>query len=121
MLVIVIAAELHGCVIICRADPRLAERSKVNRDLQLLSTALREYREDTGRFPNEREGLRVLETREAGEQKWRGPYVLPELPKDPWGRSYVYRMQSEVGTFGADGKPGGDDRDKDEFIAFTIQ
>lgn len=41
-----------------------------------------------------------------------------EIPKDPWGNDFVYVIPGNHGafdltSFGADGKPGGEDFDKD--------
>lgn len=43
---------------------------------------------------------------------------LHEVPKDPWGGDYFYRVlgadsKYEVGSYGADGKPGGSGVDAD--------
>jgi general secretion pathway protein G len=44
---------------------------------------------------------------------WSGPYLSSaELPTDKWGNPYVYVPppeggQPQVGSYGADGKPGG--------------
>ena len=52
-------------------------------------------------------------TAPSGVSSWRGPYLTkPELPKDPWGRDYVYRSPGQQGPFdlgslGSDGTPGG--------------
>ena len=45
---------------------------------------------------------------------WKGPYLSKTLPKDPWGRPYVYRCPGNNGdydlfSFGADGTEGNDD------------
>jgi hypothetical protein len=47
-----------------------------------------------------------------------GVAFLDELPKDPWGREYLYEPQTEdqparVRTLGRDGRPGGSGLDKD--------
>jgi len=49
---------------------------------------------------------------------WKPGGYLEKLPKDPWGRPYVYlnpgvRGEIEVFSFGADGQPGGTGFDAD--------
>jgi len=48
---------------------------------------------------------------------WKGPYIKG-IPLDPWSREYVYRCPGTRGEFdiisyGADGRPGGQDEDAD--------
>ena len=47
---------------------------------------------------------------------WHG--YLDRVPKDPWGRPYLYLRPGthgdiDVFTYGADGKPGGEGEDAD--------
>jgi general secretion pathway protein G len=50
---------------------------------------------------------------------WRGPYLnKSELPKDPWGRPYVYRSPGQHGdydllSYGPDGVEGGEGENSD--------
>jgi general secretion pathway protein G len=80
--------------------------------LQSLQTALDAFEVDTGRYPTSQEGLKALTASPAGLANWHGPY-MKELPKDPWGRPYVYRNPGthnrdsfDLISRGADGKPG---------------
>ncbi|PID73448.1 MAG: type II secretion system protein GspG [Desulfobacterales bacterium] len=83
-----------------------------------FETALDVYRLDTGRYPDGDQGLKALRTRPAGAGKWDGPYLPKEIPADPWGNPYEYRMPGEHGeydilSYGADGQPGGEGNDMD--------
>jgi general secretion pathway protein G len=46
--------------------------------------------------------------------QWAGPYMPQDIPKDPWGRDYLYRYPGEHGDepdvvcLGADGQLGGE-------------
>ncbi len=79
-----------------------------------LEGALQLFRYDTGRYPTTTEGLDAL-VRNPGLASWRGPYLSKgELPKDPWGRPYVYRYPGQHGpydllSYGADGIEGGEE------------
>ena len=77
-----------------------------------LEKALDQYRIDTGHYPTTEQGLAALNTKPADEPRWDGPYLRKNLPLDPWGKPYQYRMPGEHGdmdifSFGRDGQVGG--------------
>jgi general secretion pathway protein G len=80
-----------------------------------LAAALDLFYLDTGRYPSESEGLKVLIDRSPGIDRWNGPYLQQtELPLDPWGQPYEYRVPGEKSAYdivslGSDGRPGGTD------------
>jgi general secretion pathway protein G len=84
-----------------------------------ISSALDRYRLDTGQFPSTDAGLKALEVNPGNVTGWDGPYMNGAIPADPWGRPYIYRSPGEngkdydLGTYGADGKPGGTGEDTD--------
>lgn len=90
-------------------------------DIQSIGMALETYRLDTGHYPATAQGLAALITRPASHPiNWRGPYLLPRVPRDPWGSPYAYRRADdgtseafEVSTYGADHRPGGTGADAD--------
>jgi general secretion pathway protein G len=81
--------------------------------LTALEQALDLYRLDVGRYPSTEEGLDALVQQPAGVDRWNGPYLDgTEVPADPWGNPYVYRVPGSEGeydlfTLGADNRPGG--------------
>jgi general secretion pathway protein G len=81
--------------------------------------ALDSYRLDNGSYPSTEQGLAALRdrpTRDPAPTNWRGPYLRKGVPLDPWGRPYIYRIQSsgyDLQTLGRDGRPGGDGEDQD--------
>jgi len=96
---------------------RQAEVAKVKAaraQIELLGTALDTFRLDVGRYPSSQEGLAALRQRPFGTDRWDGPYLKKDVPKDPWDRPYYYRSPGEAGrpydlySLGADGTPGGD-------------
>src|SRR5436309_15980992 len=96
---------------------RQAEVAKVKAaraQVELLGTALDTYRLDVGRYPSSQEGLAALRQRPSGTDRWDGPYLKKDVPKDPWEHPYYYRSPGEGGrpcgvySYGADGAPGGD-------------
>ena len=55
--------------------------------------ALELYKLDVGRFPRSGEGLEALVRQPSGAKGWNGPYLKKdELPMDPWGNPYEYRV-----------------------------
>ncbi len=77
-----------------------------------LEKALDQYRLDTGHYPSQEQGLAALIKRPSNEPRWDGPYLKKDVPLDPWGRPYGYKIPSEKGDYdlvslGKDGAPGG--------------
>ena len=116
LLVLMILALIGGLVlpgIIGKAESAKAKAaaSQVNR----LAMAVESYYLDTGATPD---SLDLLVTESGNVKGWNGPYVKSSLLKDPWGREYEYRYPGEHGDFdlvslGADGQPGGEDKNAD--------
>lgn len=80
--------------------------------IDALEKALDQYRLDTGRYPTTEQGLGALVARPSEEPKWQGPYLRRDVPEDPWGKPYQYRIPGEHNEFdlyslGKDGQPGG--------------
>ena len=89
-----------------------SETAAARAQIEALAKAIDTYRLDTGRFPSTAQGLAALLVRPAGEAKWNGPYLQKDVPLDPWGKPYFYRMPGakrdyELMSYGRDGAPGG--------------
>jgi general secretion pathway protein G len=83
-----------------------------------FQNALEEYRGDVGEYPGEQVGLAALWSNSGNRSNWKGPYLRKEVPVDPWGNPYLYRISPialvpEITSYGADGKPGGTGLDAD--------
>jgi general secretion pathway protein G len=124
MVVIIILGLLAGLVaprILGRVSEARGETARTQ--LELIRVALDSYYLDNGRYPTTAQGLQALRTAPTSEPRprnWRGPYLRGPVPQDPWGREYVYRspgetspMSFDLGTLGADGRPGGEGEDAD--------
>jgi general secretion pathway protein G len=80
--------------------------------IQGFSTALDLYYLDTGRYPTSSEGLTALAQKPDGATTWNGPYLNGNsVPKDPWGRPYVYKYPGQHGPYeivslGPEGREG---------------
>lgn len=88
-------------------------KSKTARiQIKNLEQGLEIFKLDVGRFPSSAEGLSALEGAPGGATGWNGPYMKSGLPKDPWGKDYMYKYPAEGGGFdlysyGEDGASGG--------------
>ena len=81
--------------------------------IDAFEKAIDAYRLDVGRYPSTEQGLAALVTRPANEPKWQGPYLRKDVPPDPWGKPYIYKMPGvradyDIISLGKDGQPGGE-------------
>ena len=90
--------------------------------VETFGTALDAYRLDNGSYPSTIQGLGALWERPAVDPpaNWRSPYLRKAVPKDPWGREYVYIAPGRVNpqsydllSYGADGRAGGEGENAD--------
>jgi general secretion pathway protein G len=114
MVVVVILGILAALVvpkIISRPDE--ARIVKAKQDVLAIQNALDLYKLDNGFYPTTDQGLMALvekPTSNPTPHDWKS--YLKSLPKDPWGRDYVYLNPGQHGeidifTYGSDGQPGG--------------
>jgi general secretion pathway protein G len=104
--------------------PRLftqLDRSKITAaraQAKSIRLALDSFKLDTGRYPSQQEGLKVLMAAPQNDNgSWFGPYMDGKLPNDPWGNSFVYEqpkldsngreLSPHVISLGSDNAPGG--------------
>jgi len=117
MLVVIIIGVLAAMVV-----PRLAGRTeqaktaRAKADIAAIGLALDLYELDLGAYPDSLETLVAREPPSGmSEDEWHGPYLKKGLPKDPWGRDYEYKKESQhhqdydLSSLGPDGQPGNDD------------
>lgn len=114
LVVMVIIGLLAGIV----APQYFAQIGKSNAkvaraQIEALGQALDQYRLDVGRYPTTEQALVALRVAPSGVARWQGPYLKRDVPQDPWGNSYQYRVPGQHGDYdlvslGADGQPGGD-------------
>ncbi|MCP4215736.1 MAG: type II secretion system major pseudopilin GspG [bacterium] len=120
IIIVVIILGLLAALI----GPRLfkkVEKSKqqiAKTQISMLENSIKMFKLDTGRYPTTKEGLQGLLTKPEKANNWDGPYLEKGLPKDPWGRQYIYTYPGkkyvfELTSLGADGTKGGEDENKD--------
>jgi len=119
LLVVLIIIGLLAAVVAPRFMGReeKARYGIARQQIEMLGTALDTYKLDVGKYPD---GLNLLiETGEEEMGRWDGPYLKKKvIPRDPWGKAYVYVYPGENGdydlsSYGKDGEEGGEGLDKD--------
>ena len=121
IIVIGLLASLVGPRILGRVSE--AKTATARTQVEMLGSALDNYRLDTGSYPTTEQGLAALEVKPVHEpvpSGWRGPYLQKAIPSDPWGKAYNYASPGEhnvagydLWTLGRDGQPGGEGDDAD--------
>lgn len=120
IIIVVIILSLIAALV----GPRLfkkVEKSKqqiTKTQIVMIENSVKMFKLDTGRYPTTEEGLKVLMENTSGISNWDGPYLEKGIPKDPWGKDYLYTYPGKKYTFeivslGADGLSGGDGENKD--------
>ncbi len=90
-----------------------SEVTAARTQIEALARALESYRLDNGNYPPAETGLNALRNRPNNQPRWTGPYLQKDVPVDPWGNPYFYRLASTAGrdfellSYGHDGRPGG--------------
>ena len=115
MLVVVTIIALFAAVV----GPRLfkaADGAKVTAartQINSFNQALLLYKNSTGNFPSNDQGLKALRSKPGDVPNWDGPYLQADVPLDPWGREFIYKFpgalpdEPDIISLGADGQPGG--------------
>lgn len=110
--IIALIAALVGPRLFAQLDRSKVTTARVQ--VRALETAVETMRVDINRLPTQQEGLGLLMQADPKVVVgWSGPYLSGDLPKDPWGRPYIYQppaddsQRARVFSYGGDGKPGG--------------
>lgn len=118
MVVVVILGILAALVvpkIVSRPDD--ARIVKAKQDVLSIQNALELYKLDNGFYPTTDQSLMALVEKPSSSpvpNNWKS--YLKSLPKDPWGRDYLYINPGQHGdidvfTYGPTGQPGGEGKD----------
>lgn len=122
LVVLVIMGLLISVVaptVLNRADD--ARIQKVYADFKAIETALKIYRLDNYVYPSTEQSLEALveaSTLDPEPRNFKSGGYLSEVPRDPWGRPYLYLSPGENGeidiySLGADGLSGGEGQNGD--------
>ncbi len=104
--------------------PQKARVQSAKQQILNFGIALDRYSMDNGFYPTTEQGLEALVKKPDSEpvpmHYNEGGYMKSKaVPKDPWGRSYVYESPGEHGndyeimSYGADGEEGGEGVNED--------
>lgn len=123
MVVVVILAVLATLVVPKIMDrPAQARVVKAKQDIRTIEGALNLYKLDNYVLPTTDQGLEALvnkPTSQPDAPNWKKGGYLPRLPKDPWGRPYLYlnpgvhSSSFDLYTLAVDGTEGGEDNNAD--------
>src|SRR5262245_12306644 len=115
LLVVAISLGMLAALVGPRFSNRVGQSNQAAARVQieLMGTALDQFKLDTGRYPSGQEGLQALQVNPGNVNGWDGPYLKKDIPRDPWGNAYQYKSPGDHGdydlwSFGADNAPGGD-------------
>ncbi len=116
MIVIAIIALIAGVVatnVLGAGDK--AKYKLAQSQLNTLAGKIETYEIDNGQPPAQ---LQDLLSAPSGSSTWLGPYAKEADLKDPWGTAIEYRRPGQTGkydliSYGADGRPGGTEFDRD--------
>lgn len=118
VLVVVVILAILAAVVVPRMmeHPGEARVVRAKADIQAIVTSLNTYKLDNFSYPATEQGLEALVSKPAGAPEapnWRKGGYLDGVPKDPWGRTYLYLQPGQHGdmdvyTLGSDGKTGGE-------------
>jgi len=124
MVVVVIVGLLAS--IVAPAVMRQLDRAQIAKaeaDLQGINDGLKLFYLEHHRYPTEEEGLQILTGEASGVSDIDSANLgelIEDLPKDPWGRDYMYLVPGENGrrydifTYGADREEGGGEGGDDD-------
>jgi len=123
ILVVVVILGILGAIVVPRLleHPGEARLVRAKQDIQSIVTSLSIYKMDNFTYPSTEQGLEALVQKPSGSPeapKWKAGGYLDRVPKDPWGRAYIYLRPGQHGEFdvyslGGDGKSGGEGEAKD--------
>lgn len=122
VVVIAIIGILAGVVVTKMMDrPGDARVVAAQADIANLSKALKIYKVDNFTYPSSDQGLEALvnkPTISPEPKNYKQSGYIDTLPKDPWGRDYIYLSPGQHADFdlyslGADGVQGGEGESAD--------
>ena len=117
LMVVIVILGLLATVVVLNVLPQ-GDRARVEKaksDIATIEAALDTYKLQNLNYPATSEGLAALLTAppSADITRYQKGGYIKKLPKDPWGRDYLYAMPGthgdiDIWSYGADGKDGGE-------------
>ena len=126
LLVVIVIISILAGVVMFGAPWAISEakRSAAQAQITELCKAVDSYHAKLGEYPSTDTGLKALINKPSHipDGKWPkgGFWQRGSLPKDPWGRDYVYIYPGvknpniyDIASYGKDGQKGGEGEDAD--------
>jgi general secretion pathway protein G len=120
VMVVVVILSILAAVVVPRImdNPDKARVVKAKQDIRVIKHQMDLYRLHNFRYPTTEQGLEALVQKPADAPHWQDGGYLDKLPKDPWGKLYLYlspgqHSQIDIYSLGADGQSGGEGVDAD--------
>ena len=124
LMAVLVILGILSTIVLFNVNPvfQRANLEKIRADMANTTKALEIYKFNELSYPTTSQGLDAL-VKPHSELK--NPFLYPEggyissIPKDPWGREYIYEYPSrrslkyDLYTLGADGIEGGSGEDSD--------
>ena len=123
LMVVIVIVGLLATIVVINVIP-LGDQGRIPKaksDISTIEGALELYKLQNNNYPGTTDGLGALLSPPADladpSRYQKGGYIK-KLPKDPWGRDYLYASPGQHGAFdvwsyGADGNEGGEGADAD--------
>lgn len=114
LVVTIIALLITAGIYATRGQLGFAQDTRVDADIQSVSTQLKLYSAMNGFYPTTEQGLKALVVRPENDPKprqWR--QLLDKVPMDPWQEPYVYISPGKQNADGFDLYTKGLDRKAD--------
>ncbi|MCA9249077.1 MAG: type II secretion system major pseudopilin GspG, partial [Planctomycetales bacterium] len=117
LLVLVILVVLGSMVgVFIRRAQKTADVNATKSQIGLFEQGLEMYQLEIKNYPTTQQGLvalRELPGDLANPDKWNGPYLKKDVPRDAWDNEYQYELIDadtyRIWSFGPDGQDGTDD------------
>lgn len=115
LLLVLVILGILAAIVIPKFSGRTeaAQITAAHTQISTFGTALNSFEIDTGSYPKGQEGLTQLVVRPSDIASWRGPYLVSDIPNDPWGHPYIYEYPGKLNpsgydivSMGPDGQPG---------------
>jgi general secretion pathway protein G len=123
LMVVIVILGLLATVVVINVLPNQdkAMVGKAKADIALIEQAMELYKLNNLSYPSAADGLQALVTAPASltqPQRYQPGGYIKKLPKDPWGRAYLYanpgrRSAIDIYSLGADGAEGGEGENAD--------
>ncbi len=116
MMVVLVMISVVAALIVPNVigRPDEARVAVAETDMRSIAGALQLYKLDNGTYPTTAQGLTALAVQPVSPplpRNWQAGGYLTDVPLDPWGTDYVYRLtngQIELVSLGADAALGGE-------------